>query len=177
MTEGKRRLDRIVEAAYLQGLKEVPLARLREMRQECIEEESLLSYERRLLHGRIAILRAELARRAGGGESSLVEMLPKILADERRSSRGSFPGLDPGVEFQIPQRRVSKLVSDDTLANLPTLEEEEIIKVLEDLERTEREVSRTRKPLLDVLDRLSLELARRYASGEADPSDVLSSER
>src|SRR5438094_424805 len=112
MTENKRRLDRILDPGYLADLPAHSTAEIRSMRAECQEEEGLLSYERRLLHGRLAILGKELDRRAEGEKGSLVEMLPSILADERGSSRGSFPSSDPHLEFQHPQRRVSKLVSD-----------------------------------------------------------------
>jgi hypothetical protein len=77
------------------------------------------------------------------------------------------------LDFAHPHRRVTKLVSDDTIANLPALDEAEIRRIIGDLETAEHEVSALRRPLLDVLDALNKELARRYQSGEADPSDVL----
>ena len=174
MTENKRRLDRILDESYLADIQAHSTPEIRDMRAECQEEEGLLSYERRLLHGRLAILGKELDRRASHEESSLVEMLPSILADERGPSRGSFPASDPHLDFQHPHRKVSKLVSDDTLANLPRLSDDEIRRIVADLESAERDVSDTRRTLLDVLDALNKELARRYQSGEADPSDVLS---
>ena len=146
------------------------------MRAETQEEEALLSYERRMLHGRLAILKKELERRANGVDAgSLLELLPSILSDQdqRGPSRGSFPGADPNLDFAHPHRRVTKLVSDDTIANLPALDEAEIRRIVSELEAAEREVSAVRRPLLDVLDALNKELARRYQSGEADPSDVL----
>jgi len=146
------------------------------MRSETQEEEALLSYERRMLHGRLAILRKELERRANGGDvGSLVDLLPSILSDQdqRGPSRGSFPGADPNLDFAHPHRRVTKLVSDDTIANLPSLDEAEIRRIVGELEAAEHDVSTQRRPLLDVLDALNKELARRYQSGEADPSDVL----
>jgi hypothetical protein len=146
------------------------------MRAETQEEEALLSYERRMLHGRLAILKKELERRASGGDAaSLLELLPSILSDQdqRGPSRGAFPGADPNLDFAHPHRRVTKLVSDDTIANLPALDEAEIRRIVGELETAEHEVSSVRRPLLDVMDALTKELARRYQSGEADPSDVL----
>jgi anti-sigma-K factor RsiG len=174
MTENKRRLDRILDESYLADVQGHSTPEIRSMRAECQEEEALLSYERRLLHGRLAILGKELDRRASDEKASLVEMLPSILADERQPSRGSFPASDPHLDFQHPSRKVSKLVSDDTLANLPRLSDDEIRSIVGDLEAAERDVSGVRRTLLDVLDALNKELARRYQSGEADPSDVLS---
>jgi hypothetical protein len=176
VTGNKRRLDRILAADYLVDLSARSTAEVRTMRAETQEEEALLSYERRMLHGRLAILKKELERRANGGDAgSLLELLPSILSDQdqRGPSRGSFPGADPNLDFAHPHRRVTKLVSDDTIANLPALDEAEIRRIVGELESAEHEVSATRRPLLDVLDALNKDLARRYQSGEADPSDVL----
>ena len=176
MTENKRRLDRILDPSYLEGITSRSTSEVRAMRAESQEEEALLSYERRLLHGRLAILKKELERRAEGGSlESIIELLPSILSDEgpRGPSRGSLPMNDPNLEFSHPHRRVTKLVSDDTLANLPNLQETEIRRIVGELESAEHDVSATRRPLLDVLDALNKELGRRYQSGEADPSDVL----
>jgi hypothetical protein len=176
VTENKRRLDHILAAEYLADLSARSTAEVRTMRAETQEEEALLSYERRMLHGRLAILKKELERRANGGDvGSLVDLLPSILSDQdqRGPSRGSFPGADPNLDFAHPHRRVTKLVSDDTIANLPALDETEIRRIIGELEAAEHDVSGQRRPLLDVLDALNKELARRYQSGEADPSDVL----
>ena len=176
MTDNKRRLDHILAADYLAELSSRSTADVRSMRTETQEEEALLSYERRMLHGRLAILNKELERRARGDDAgTLLDLLPSILSDQdqRGPSRGSFPGADPNFDFGHPHRRVTKLVSDDTIANLPALDEAEIRRIIGELEAAEHDVSTQRRPLLDVLDALNKELARRYQSGEADPSDVL----
>jgi len=174
VTENKRRLDHILADDYLADITAHTTPEVRSMRAETQEEEALLSYERRILHGRLAILKKELERRSSGGSTeSLVDMLPSILAEERGPSRGSIPLTDPNLDFAHPHRRVTRLVSDDTLANLPSLDEDEIRRIIADLESAEHDISATRRPLLDVLDALNRELARRYQSGEANPSDVL----
>lgn len=177
--EGRRRIDRITSEGYLDGLRDRTLAEVRTMRTEATEEGDTLSFERRLLHGRLAILRAELERRrGGGGEGSLVDRLPEILSDEGRGpSRGQFPSQAPHIEFENPKRRVSKLVSDDTLANLSSLADAEIERIVTDLVDAEQEVSGNRRRVLDVVDALTAEIGRRYQVGEADPSDVLTGER
>jgi len=174
--QNKRRLDHILDAGYLADLRARSTDEVRSMRAETREEEALLSYERRMLHGRLAILTKELERRARGEDAgTLLELLPSILSgDEQRGpSRGSLPLNDPNLDFAHPHRRVTKLVSDDTIANLPSLDETEIRQIIGELEGAEHEVSAQRRPLLDVLDSLNEELARRYQTGEADPSDVL----
>lgn len=173
-TGGHRRIDRILEASYLDAPTEIPLARLREMRAECEEEEAVLSFERRLLHARLDILRAELDRRASGSPpESLIERLPEILADERSTSRGAFPKQVPPPLLDQPRRRVERLVSDDSLATVHELPEEKVGAIIASLEEAEREVSEARRAVQDVLDRLGAEVARRYKTGEADPADLL----
>ena len=79
MEQAKRRLDRVMDPGFLDGLSDVPIEELRALRADATGEEADLSYERRMLHGRIAIIQGELARRAGtGGEGSLVDRLAQI---------------------------------------------------------------------------------------------------
>lgn len=174
MKGGRRRIDRITDPSYLEGLGARPLPDVRERRAECQEEEAILSYERRLLHARLDIMRDELERRVGGGEATpLVDRLRRILTDEHRSSRGSFPVDVPLNLAEQPKRRVEKLISDDTLARLPDLSEEEIRTFIEAIEEVERQVSDERRRVQDVQDALNAELMRRYRSGEADPTEAL----
>jgi hypothetical protein len=165
MQKGKRRSDRILDPSYLNGLDGLDEEGLRAMREECEEEEGVLSYERSLIHSRLSILEAEQARRADGGPSkSLIDRLPEILAGpQTKTHRGSFPKLDPPAMYETPRRRVEKLVNDDTLARLPELPDEELRGIIETLETTEREVSASRHSIQVVLDRLIEELGRRLA--------------
>jgi anti-sigma-K factor RsiG len=169
---GKRKIDRILAGDYLAGLESKPMPDVRVMRAESEEEEASLSYERRLLQGRIDILEAELNRRSGGG-ASLMELLPKILADDHPSSRGAYPRRDPTPATDRPKRHVEKLISDDTLTNLSELSDDRVREAIVVLREAEREVSSSRHAVQQVLDRLQAEIARRYKSGEADPADIL----
>ncbi|HVL32060.1 MAG TPA: aerial mycelium formation protein [Actinomycetota bacterium] len=176
MSEGKRRIDRLLSGEFLDDLSGKSIEEVRMLRSDCAAEESLASYERRLVHGRLAILRAELERRRGGGDaSSIIDALPQILADQRgpTSNRGGLPVKDVTIPFDHPSRRVTKLVSDDTLANLPTLSDDEIASHIEVLEEAEREVSNIRAQVIEILDDINREIGRRYSTGEANPSDVL----
>lgn len=170
---GKRRIDRILASGYLDDLAAKPMPEIRTMRAEAEEEEASLSYERRLLQGRIDILEAELTRRSGGSGPSLIELLPKILADDSPSSRGAYPRRDPTPPTDRPKRRVEKLISDDTLTNLAGLDDDDVRAVVTTLRDAEREVSESRRHVQNVLDQLQAEIARRYKSGEADPADIL----
>jgi len=168
MPTGNRRIDRILDPSFVVGLEGRDVDDIRRMRDECEEEETVLSYERRMIHARLDIIAAELERRASGAPaSSLIERLPQILAPSggTRTDRGAFPKLAPPPAYDPPRRRVEKLVSDDTLARLPDLDEAEIRRIVTLLEETEREVSESRRAVQAVLDRLAEELGGRYASG------------
>ncbi|MHB8513445.1 MAG: RsiG family protein [Actinomycetota bacterium] len=171
---GNRRIDRITTPGYMTDIESRPMDELRSMKDESIEEESSLSYARKMIHARIEILRAELDRRAGKG-GSLIDKLAAILADDGpQSSRGSFPTLDPDLSIEHPKRRIEKLISDDTLVKLDTLDSKEIDRIIATLSDTEREVSEQRKVVHEILDKINAEIVRRYSTGEADPADLLS---
>ena len=53
------------------------------------------------------------------------------------------------------------LVSDDSLANLDQLEDDELIQNIDDLKEFEKEVSQKRKDLHKVIDALEGEIAKR----------------
>ncbi|MGH2726465.1 MAG: aerial mycelium formation protein [Actinomycetota bacterium] len=165
MPRGKRRSDRMLDPSYLGGLDALDEGRLRAMREECEEEENVVSYERSLIHSRLSILNAEIGRRANGGPArSLVDRLPEILSSGKPAThRGAFPKLDPPAMYETPRRRVEKLVNDDTLARLPELSDAEVHAIVVTLEETEREVSEARRAIQAVLDRLTEELGRRLA--------------
>ena len=165
MAKGNRRSDRILDPSYLEGIEQLDEETLRARKDECEEEENVLSYERRLLHARLDIIRAEIKRRETGESSrSLIDRLPEILtSDEQPTHRGSFPNLDPPQIYDPPRRRIEKLVNDDTLARLPDLSDEEVQTILGDLEGIEGEVSESRKAVQSVLDRIIEELGRRLA--------------
>ena len=78
----RRRIDRITDEDFLDGLADLTPADIRTMRDDCREEEARLSYARRLLHGQLDIARAELQRREGSDADSLVSTLTTILTDE-----------------------------------------------------------------------------------------------
>ena len=165
MAQGKRRSDRILDPSYLEGIEQLDEEHLRALRDEAEQEENVLSYERRLLHARLDIIRAEIKRReAGDPPKSLIDRLPEILTGgEQQTHRGSFPNLDPPEIFDPPRRRIEKLVTDDTLVRLPDLSDEEVRTILADLEGIEGEISESRRAIQDVLDRLIEELGRRLA--------------
>ena len=181
MTEGQRQrrlVERIADPTYLDGLSSRPLEELRTMREECREGENELSFERRLCQARVDILSAELDRREGkGGGGDLLSRLPAILATEKPNRDNPLPSRAPDFSIprnvDVPRRRVEEVVGEQTLARLSTLPEEEIRQVIASLGEYEKGVSARRKTVQEVMDTVQAEIVRRYASGEADPSELV----
>lgn len=178
---GKRRIDRILDGSYLDGIEEQTTDEIRRMRDECEEEESGISYARRVLQGRLDILRAEALRRRDAGSDtaeSLLDRLPRILSDDGHTSA---PGRARPTRFLVPpsvqhhRRAIDRMADDRSLADIRTRSEEELTALADDLATVERELSVTRRQLLDRIDRLQEELIRRYKSGTASVSDLLAS--
>jgi anti-sigma-K factor RsiG len=173
---GNRRIDRVLAENYLDGLSSLPMDEVRSLRKEAEQEETDLSYLRRLLQGRLDILRAELARRSGGGGGDLVDSLPKILADEGTSSSPHGLGRHVTAEpsrADSHRRHVEALVADVDLSNPSAHDELSLRRALDTLEREEQEVSDKRRSVQTVMDACTAEITRRYRDGDADVSDLL----
>jgi len=170
---GNRRIDRILRPEFTAGLAELSLAELRERRDECLAEREYLSLLRRLVQGRVEILKAEIERRGGGDQSPLVERLATILAGEPQgSARGEAVRVGvPEEEMLLARRRVERLVADAGLSDPTALDDDRLGRAVDLLASEEREVSERRTAVISVLDRLQDELKRRY---KEDPSRVLS---
>lgn len=163
----RRRIDRITAPDFLEGIEERDPAELRAMRDDCGQEEARFSYNRRLLQGRIDIVEAELARRAGDGNESLIEALPRILADDPGPRAGvgnarNAPVYEPG---EVGRRSDDRLAADALLTRLPDLTDSELQAELEDLREEEKRVSELRKAVQERYDALQAELVRRYREG------------
>ncbi|HZV25658.1 MAG TPA: aerial mycelium formation protein [Acidothermaceae bacterium] len=176
---GHRRIDRVLSEGYLDGLASLPLSEVRELRDQAEQEEADLSYLRRMLQGRVDIINAELARRRGdvGDGSSIIDQLPRILADERSPARGL--GRHTVVEpsrVDEHRRLVERLVGDSDLSALAGRTVEQLAETLERFGDQERQISEQRHAVQIVMDAAAHEITRRYRDGEADVSALLPSE-
>ena len=164
---GNRRIDRVLAEDYLDGLSSLPMDEVRSLRKEAEQEETDLSYVRRLLQGRLDILRAELARRSGATEGTLVDALPQILADEGTSSSPHGLGRHVTAEpsrADSHRRHVEALIADVDLSNLPAHDELSLRRALDTLQHEEQEVSDKRRSVQTVMDACTAEITRRYRS-------------
>ncbi|WP_405916720.1 hypothetical protein [Streptomyces sp. NBC_00728] len=171
------------------GIAALRLPELRTLRRDAQRDEADLSYVRRLLQGRIDILRAELARRgerrmAGAvsghrssvdrGKHSVVERLSEILTDAparyRSSARHVTVGTPHGEEYRA---LAADMLAEVELSDLDARTDEELGAGLGRLVRYEQQVSRRRQQLQRTADDCSAEIARRYREGEAQVDDLL----
>src|SRR5437763_6327268 len=177
-TRGNRRIDRVLADDFLSGLPAQSIDDIRSLRADAEQEEADVSYLRRMLQGRIDIISAELERRRGASGASLVDALPRILADDRGSPHGlgQHRTVEPSRVDQH-RRRVEALVADVDISNVTAHSDEELNRALEVLVAEERDTSQTRQRIQLVVDACAAEITRRYREGEAAVSDLLPSDQ
>ena len=174
----RRRYEVISDPTYVESLETRSLEDLRALRDECREVENELSFERRLCHARIDILRAEIERRTGNQDQDLLSRLPEILGSaEFRGDSSALPDrardLSVPRNADIPRRRVEEIAGEQTMARLSGLQVSEIKEIMTNLAEHERNLSTRRNKIHDVMDSIQAEIVRRYTSGEADPTAAL----
>ncbi|MFF8555233.1 ABC transporter substrate-binding protein [Streptomyces sp. NPDC015501] len=151
---------------------------LRTLRRDAQRDEADLSYVRRLVQGRIDILRAELARRRNPRtpveDAAVVRRLSEILTDapsrHRTSARHVTLTTPRGDEFR---RLAAETLAEVELSDLDARTDEELRTAMGRLVRYEQQVSRRRHELQRTADDCGAEIARRYRDGEAQVDDLL----
>ena len=148
MTEGHRRIDRIRDPAYLDGLADRDLEEIRVLRDECLAEREYLSLLRRLVQGRAEILKAELdARGSDEDRGPLVDRLAAILAGDEQSGSSRGEALKIGLpeeEMLLARRRIERLVADAGISDPQTLDDDQLVEAVDILAREEQNVSEAR---------------------------------
>jgi len=172
MPGGRRRIDRVLAPGYLDGIDVLDLEEIRIRRAEADQEEVDLSYARRLLQGRIDILRAEQQRRTGDSpaasvfgnrtDEAIAEALKRILGAEKRTDRGLGRHMTAtpsrvGEHRREAERAVSDVGSSDL--DMPDIE---LAAAIDKLVEIEGRTSRSRRQVQQVVDALTGEVARRY---------------
>jgi len=175
--ENRRRIDEVRDPDYTRDLDDLSLDELRRRRHLCDDLDSELSYYRRMLHGRMDLLAFEIRRRSGEETRSLIEALDEILADEVRAEDRNPAGRALPIETpDIPatgRRAVDRVLADDFLAHLPSLEDRELEAIQVALTEVEAEVSEQRRAVYEAYETIHAELTRRYREGLADIDSLL----
>ena len=175
---GNRRIDRVLAEDYLEGLQQLSLPEVRALRADAEQEEVDLSYLRRMIQGRLDILRAELNRRDGTGDQDLVKGLAGILADEPRAPArglGRHSTMEPS-RADSHRRYVEALVADVDLSDVTARSTDELAHALRTLSEEEQGLSAKRRQVQQVMDACGAEITRRYRDGEADVDTLLTAQ-
>ncbi|MFD8911066.1 aerial mycelium formation protein [Streptomyces sp. NPDC059575] len=160
-------------------LTRLSLPELRALWRDAQRDEADLSYVRRLLQGRIDILRAELARRGGSSvpappDASVVERLSEILTDAPARHRSSARHVTLGTPHNEEYGRLAaEMLGEVELSDLTARTDTELTTAMARLTGYEQEISRRRQHLQRTADGCSAEIARRYRVGEAQVDDLL----
>ncbi len=189
---GNRRIDRVLAPDFLEDLPGKPIDAVRAMRRDAEQEETDLSYLRRLVQGRIDILRSEQARRsgsgaaeaeaslaAGEGDAPLVERLASILTDDGEITPPRGLGRHIAVEpsrADMHRRHVEALIADTDMSDPANMSDPELERILVLLESEERKVSDQRRAVQAVMDACTAEIGRRYRDGDVDVDGLLPTE-
>ncbi len=176
---GRRRIDRVLDPGYVAGVAVLGLGEVRARRDYAAQEETDLSYLRRMLHARIDIVRAEQQRRREGGSAPVVAELARILAANAvgpATGSGRFQTLEPS-RAEAHHRTVEALVANVDLSNVGSLSGEQLDGALQAYRTEEASVSQRRREVQHVVDTFNAEIGSRYASGAASVDELLAEQR
>ena len=170
--------DALLAPDFLADVATRPMAEVRRLRRQAEQEEVNLSYTRRLLQGRLDIVRRELQRRADNDGRSLVDLLPEILAEKGRGPAhglGRHQTVQPGDPEQY-EAWVNGLTPGVDLSSVGELPDAKLETAARGLAAAEKDLSERRRGVQQVMDALAAELGRRYREGEADVAALLADE-
>lgn len=173
---GRRRIDRVLAPTFIQDIEALDLEELRVRRADADQEEVDLSYARRLLQGRLDILRAEQSARRGDGplahqprtDVEIVAALSRVLADDQRQTRGLGRHVSTSAPSRVGEHRreAERAVADVGGSDLSALTDVQLAEAISSLADIEARISRSRRQVQAVVDLLTEEIARRYQAGE-----------
>lgn len=162
---GRRRIDRVLSADYVEGLDEVDAVELAHRQKEAAQEEADLSYVRRLVQGRLDQLRAEVRDRGQDvtprknpgtrTDEELVAMLASALAEPRPPAARSGRYIDAEPAQPAGRRReIEKVAGDIELSDPRGLSDNALTAAVEKLTELEERASTMRRRVQQVVDAL-----------------------
>ena len=174
-------LTRVLDPHYLDGMPERDLDEIREMRTECEQTETAVSFLRRMAQGRLDLIHAYLDRRNHSELSDLrefVEELPSIIA------AGPPPKTGPARIFggsRLPDPypedlsiELDAILGAEQMSELESLEGSELQSIADELATLEKRLSQQRRSLHEEIDRIQAEIVSRYKTGKATVDGLLS---
>jgi hypothetical protein len=182
---GRRPIDRVLSPGYADDLSVLTPEELRDRRHEAEQEEVDLSYARRLLQGRLDLLRSEQTSRRVDtpnspepGERTDAEIVRDIVAaiseDGPRRDHGLGRHLDVEPSRVGEHRRAAELaVADPHVSDAHELSDDELAEAIVRIADLEHAVSLNRQRVQQVTDALTEEVARRFREGELTVGESL----
>lgn len=173
----RRTVDRIFDPSYTDNLTTMPVGDLRRKKAECEALEAEVSYARRLIQGKLDILRHGVERVAGGDKLEVTEMvedLPGILSEGVGGSSSRLTRIIAPANATAQRREVERIASMADLTRLEELSSAELGEIVDRLSEAEKETSHRRRRIQGVMDQITGELIRRYREGKEDPTALLS---
>lgn len=165
--QSRRRIDQVLDPAFIENLGGIEFEELRRRRSLAAEIENELSFHRRMLHGRMDLIRFETRRRRGEESRSLIDALPEILADDMEG-RGvgaqsmRYVETIPPMYEALGRRAIDGVLGDDVLLHLGDIDDGDLEEALLGIQDLEGEISEKRRQVHEVEDALGHELAIRY---------------
>jgi hypothetical protein len=181
---GRRPIDRVLAPGFTDDVAGLSPEELRERRHVAEQEEVDLSYARRLLQGRLDLLRSEQRRRTGDelvsvpGERTDEQIVRDIVAamgdDGPRRDHGLGRHMDIEPSRVGEHRRAAELVvADPHISDGTHLSDDELADAIERIAGLEQQLSLNRQRVQHVTDALTEEVARRFREGELSVGDSL----
>jgi hypothetical protein len=174
-------LGRLFAPDYLDGLETLPLSEVRSMRADCNEAETVVSYLRRVVQGRLDIVHSFLDHHDTGESvgdlKSVVDELSKIIGSgpARPPGPGRLPSqMSPDMEKVDLTREIDDVLNAEGIGRLPTMAEADMRSLAASLTAIEQRISDQRRTLHERIDVLQAEIVSRYKTGEATVDGLLS---
>jgi hypothetical protein len=173
-------LTRVLDPNYLDGISDRDLDEVREMRVECDQTETAVSFLRRMAQGRLDLIHAYLDRRTRSELNDMrefVEELPSIIAagppQQARPPRLAGSRLpDPYPEDLSTE--IEALLGAEKMSELESLEDSQLEEIAGELATVEKRLSLQRRTLHELIDRIQAEIVSRYKTGKATVDGLLS---
>ncbi len=155
----------------------LPLDELRSLRASLQHDDDAVSYVRRLAQARLDLIEAELRRRTRDADPAVITSeLPAILGTHLTGGPARPPRPAEDASDHPLALELERLWGEHGGADLPSLDEDQLVALRSDLRIFEQVRSKERKELFGRIDALSAELVRRYREGEADIEGLLADE-
>ena len=174
-------LEPLFAPDYLEGVEGKSLEEVRAMRAECQEAETVVSYLRRVVQGRLDIVHSFLDHQSSGESvadlDAVVDDLSSIIGSgpARPQGYGRLPSqMSPDMERVDLTSEIDDVLNAEGIGRLPTMSAEDLREVAGGLTVIEQRISDQRRTLHERIDHLQAEIVSRYKTGEATVDGLLS---